>query len=111
MKRDDLKKLAELADVLLDHRLALLRQTADAKLHSERALEGLATEEKAQPQDMVGASAALASLAYARWADARRAEINLVLARQTHEWLDARESARNAFGRAEALRKLKNRAG
>jgi hypothetical protein len=46
---------------------------------------------------------------YERWAEARRAEINLTLARQTAEWIEARDAARQAFGRADALRRLSDR--
>jgi hypothetical protein len=106
MKRNELARLAELAGVLLDHRLAGLRQAAEAKAQTERALEGLAAAAKPQPDGLEGAAAALATLAYGRWADVRRAEINLVLARQTHQWLQAREAAQEAFGKSEALKKL-----
>jgi hypothetical protein len=43
---------------------------------------------------------------YQHWADLRRAEINLVLARQTVDWMEARGAAQSAFGRAEVLRQL-----
>jgi hypothetical protein len=52
---------------------------------------------------------ALAALRYAGWADARRAEINLRLARQTALWLQAQADARLAFGRADVLRRLSDR--
>ena len=49
--------------------------------------------------------------AYGRWADARRAEINQVLARQTGQWIEARDAAKIAFGKADALRRLMERLG
>jgi hypothetical protein len=55
------------------------------------------------------AAAVQAGLLYERWAEARRAEINLTLARQTAEWIEARDAARQAFGRADALRRLSDR--
>jgi len=51
------------------------------------------------------------SMRYQLWADQRRAEINLTLARQTATWLEARTEAAQAFGKSQALeglsRKLK----
>jgi hypothetical protein len=46
---------------------------------------------------------------YALWADQRRSEINLVLARQTVEWVEARQEAARAFGRNQVLQKLRER--
>lgn len=108
MKLHDLRRLGELTGVILDHRLAVLRQAADAKAQTEAALVALARPLAGQ-DDLLGASSALAALAYERWADARRAEINQQLARQTHVWLEARDAAHIAFGKAEALRRLQDR--
>ena len=106
MKVNDLSRLKDLAGLMLDNQLAHLRKTAEAKAQSEEALARLGQQTEAQAQDLEGMAAALAGLAYQRWADARRTEINLVLARQTHDWLDARAAAQAAFGKAEALRRL-----
>lgn len=97
-------KLQVLAGLLLDHRLSTLQSAARAKAQSEAALARLAQTTEAD--GLVGAAAALAGLQYQRWAEARRAEINLVLARQTRDWLDAQATAREAFGKAEALKGL-----
>lgn len=105
MTTHDIARLKSLADLMLDHRLGQLRKATEAKSHSEAALAALARP-VAEPENLAGAAGALAALAYHRWADARRAEINQVLARQTHDWMLARDDAQLAFGRAEALRRL-----
>ncbi len=105
MTGKDVQRLKELADLMLNHRLALLREAAAAKARSEAALAALA-QPASDPDGLEGAAAALASLAYQRWTDARRAEINPLLARQTHHWMEARDDAKRAFGKAEALRGL-----
>lgn len=106
MKRQNLQKLKDLAGLMLDHRLEHLRRAAEAKAQSEAALARLAIPPAPAPEGLEGASAALAGLAYQRWADARRAEINQTLARQTHHWMEARDAAQKAFGKADALRRL-----
>lgn len=109
--RTDLSRLQELANLMLDHRLALLKTATEAKSQSEAALAALGAQSPVAEGGLQGMSAALASLAYQRWADTRRAEINLVLAQQTHVWLEQRSAAQTAFGKADALGRLaeKNR--
>ena len=102
---DNVNRLKDLAAVLLDHRLATLRETQRAVLQSEAALAGL-TPPATPFGGLEGAAAELASLAYKRWADARKQEINLVLARQKHDRLVARDQAQVAFGKLTALNSL-----
>lgn len=111
MKRNDLQKLKDLTGLMLDHQLDQLRRAAEAKAQSEAALARLATTVAPADAGLEGASAALAGLAYQRWADARRAEINQTLARQTHHWMEARDAAQKAFGKADALRRLVEKQG
>ena len=105
MKHPEIMKLKALAELLLDHKLLHLRQAADAKTQSEQALVRL-SQPVAEAEGLAGATAALTNLAYQRWADQRRAEINQGLARQTHLWMEARDAAKIAFSKAEALRGL-----
>lgn len=49
------------------------------------------------------------AITYNRWADVRRSELNLVIARQTASWLEARGEAQGAFGRVQALQGLATR--
>jgi hypothetical protein len=49
------------------------------------------------------------ALSYNRWAEQRRAELNLVMARQTADWIEARSEAQMALGRVQALEGLATR--
>jgi len=92
---------------MLDHKLAALTRAAAARDESKTRLAGLSRP--LAETDLPLAAAAQAGLLYEHWAEARRAEINLTLARQTVEWIRARDAARQAFGRADALRRLSDR--
>lgn len=109
-RADELRRLTALTRLILDARLAELRRAADARAASEARLAGLG-QPAGQAAGLQGATAHLASLAYQRWADARRAEINRQLARQTAEWLEATDRARSAFGRDQVLGRLAGRDG
>ena len=102
-----LRPLVDISRLMLDHRLAALTRAAAAREESKARLAGLS--QPSAETDLPLAVAAQASLLYERWAEARRAEINLTLARQTAEWIEARDAARRAFGRADALRRLSER--
>lgn len=101
-QKQQLAKLQQIAGLMLDSRLAALQTAARAKAESEAQLSGLAGA-VAAPADISAVAAEKAALNYQRWADARRAELNLVLARQTVVWMEARDAARVAFGKTEAL--------
>lgn len=101
-QKQQLAKLGQLANLLLDSRLAVLHAAARAKQQSEAQLAGLRVP--IPVADAVSEIAgALAALQYQRWADARRAELNMLLARQTVTWLEAHDAAREAFGKKQAL--------
>lgn len=97
-----LRALERLARMKLDADLAGLRGAARARAESLAALERLAQPLPAA-EDLSPVAAGMAALSYQRWADRRRAEINTRLARQTADWMEARDRAATAFGRAEAL--------
>lgn len=101
-QKQQLAKLEQLANLQLDGRLAALQAAARAKQESEAQLAGLIAPPPpaAQISEIAGA---LAALNYQRWADARRAELNMLLARQTVTWMEARGHARTAFGKKQAL--------
>lgn len=108
-KGDALQRLGTISAVILDARLADLRRCAAEREESLAQIAGL--QKPAPPaSELEGAAAALADLAYQRWAEERRRELNRVLARQTAEWIDATEAARTAFGRNEAMKALAQRA-
>lgn len=106
-KVNDLCRLAELAQLMLDHRLGQLRTSAD-QLDQSRMQLG-AINRVAEPADLDPVMAAKVGLGYDRWADVRRAELNLVIARQTAAWLEARGEAQTAFGRVQALQGVAER--
>lgn len=101
-KATQLSKLANLAELVLDSRLSVLKAAARAKHECEAQLAGLSLMPEAQ-DDLAGVASQLASLAYQRWADVRRAELNLQLARRTVALIGARDDAREAFGKKQVL--------
>ena len=107
MSSRPLRPLVDISRLMLDHRLAALTRAAVAREESKARLAGLS--QPSAETDLPLAVAAQASLLYERWAEARRAEINLTLARQTAEWIEARDAAQRAFGRTDALRRLSDR--
>jgi hypothetical protein len=101
---DRMARLAAVADLLRDHALHDLRVAGQARADLQRKLAGLAPAPGGTDPDLADwANAVL----HQRWADARRAEINLLLARQTADWIEARGWAARATGRAEALARLR----
>ncbi|HLQ17671.1 MAG TPA: hypothetical protein VK146_01725 [Tabrizicola sp.] len=106
-KASDMARLAEVAQLMLDHRLGQLRLAA-ANLERSR-MQIAALDQTGQPADLEPVTAGKVALAYDRWADLRRAELNLVIARQTASWLEARGEAQTAFGRVQALQGLATR--
>jgi hypothetical protein len=101
-QKQQLIKLRQISTLLLDSRLSTLNAAARAKQESEAQLAGL-NEPLLGPSDLADFALEMVSLTYQRWADARRAELNMLLARQTVAWMEAREAAREAFGKKEAL--------
>ena len=106
-KAKDISRLADLAQLMLDHRLGQLRTSAD-QLDQSRMQLG-AINRDAQPSDLDPVLAIKVGLGYDRWADVRRSELNLVIARQTAAWLGAQSEARTAFGRVQALQGVATR--
>jgi hypothetical protein len=103
----DLSQLAELAQLMLDHRLGTLKSNSERLEQSRMQLSAL--NQTDEPVDLDPVTAVKVGLDYERWADVRRAELNLVIARQTAAWLEARGEAQTAFGRVQALRGLAER--
>ena len=103
----DLKRLAEVAQLMLDHRLGQLHGAA-AELERSR-MQLAAINEAGRPADLEPVTAGRVALTYDRWADQRRADLNLVIARQTVDWMEAKDEAQRAFGRVQALQGLATR--
>jgi len=100
-KSRQITHLRKLTDLLLDARLADLHAAAAARAESLDRLADL--ERPAKASDLPDIAAAEVWMRYQRWADQRRAEINLTLARQTADWIEARQAAALAFGKSQAL--------
>ena len=102
----DIKKLEHLktlSDLILNQHLAGLRACSDARNQSLQRLADLA----AKLDDQLGpVASAAAMIHYEKWADLRRSELNIALARQTVAWMEARKNAETAFGRSQVLKKL-----
>jgi hypothetical protein len=102
--RDKLARIRLLSQLVLDGKLNALERTARARQHS---LDHLAELNRPLPEtDLPAVVAGEVAMRYQNWADQRRGEINLTLARQTVEWIEAREAATRAFGRNQALNGL-----
>jgi len=100
-QRQQIDRFRALGDLLLQARLSALQAAAAARTAS---LDRLADLDRPAPAtDLPALAAAGVGLRYDRWADQRRAEINLTLARQTATWIEARQAAALAFGRSQAL--------
>ena len=98
--KDQIKRLQQIAGLQLDLRLNDLHSAARARQESLDRIAGLNVP---QARDLPPVAAAQADLLYQRWAEARRAEINHTLARQTAEWIEAQANARRAFGQTQVL--------
>ena len=102
--RSRMLQLNILSQLVLDTRLMSLRQAALAR---QQSLDLLAELDLPQPDtDLPPVKAGEVAMRYQLWADQRRSEINLTLARQTATWTEARQEAAHAFGRDQALNRL-----
>jgi len=100
-QRHDRQRLQALAQLVLDQRLMVLKQAAD---RLERSRDQLASiNAAAAPADLPPVAAGMVDVAYQRWADVRRAELNGTIARQSADLIDAKGVAGHAFGRVQAL--------
>jgi hypothetical protein len=96
--------LQQIADVMLDQRLLALRAANTARTETEMKIAAL--EVPGGWEDCSLQAAGRAELLYQAWADARRKDLNLNLARQTVAKMEAEDAARLAFARHTALQKL-----
>lgn len=103
-RQQDLDRLELLAQLRLDHQLARMRTAAMALDRSKTQLRAI--DAAPLSADLTLVSGAMVEISYQRWADLRRSELNLVIARQTADWLAEREKAKTAFGQRRALREL-----
>ena len=104
-KTKDLRRLGEVAQLMLDHQLGQLHSAA-AELERSRAQLAAINQAARPAENLAPVLAERVALTYDRWAEARRSELNLVIARQTVGWMEARSDAQAAFGRVQALQGL-----
>lgn len=104
----DLQRLLALAEMVREARRAALARAMAAREETRARLTAL---DRPGPADLDPLAAAQAALRYGRWADARRAELNLGLARQTAAWIDARGDAALATARTDVIGALRHRTG
>lgn len=107
-KARDLSRLSKVAQLTLDHRLGQLRASAAEVERSRMQLASINASARTV-DDIAPVTAERVVLSYERWADVRRSELNLVIARQTVAWMEARGEAQAAFGRVQALQGLATR--
>jgi len=101
--QNQLSRLKAISDLVRDQHLTKLQVCAAARTASLQRLDDLRVTQNGDLDPILQAQS---MVRYQHWADLRRAEINLVLARQTVDWMEARGAAQSAFGRAEVLRQL-----
>ncbi len=105
-EKEKLGRLAEIGQLLFDQKMMVLERAARAR---QASLDRLAELDRPMPAtDLPLVTAQEIALRHALWADHKRREINTMLARQTAEWLEAREEASRAFGRNQVLGRLKD---
>ena len=108
-EREKLAQLQQVSQVLLDVKLLALDRAARAR---QASLDHLAELNRpSPPTDLDPIIAGEVAVRYQNWADQRRSAINLDLARQTAEWVEARGDAALAFGRNAVIGKLRGKAG
>ncbi|MEZ5910866.1 MAG: hypothetical protein R3D84_00530 [Paracoccaceae bacterium] len=107
-ERAAMARLADLAQMLSDAQMVRLRKSAEAREEAERALARLDSlaDPPADSGAFMGASMEQAGFRFQLWADRRRAEVNTLLARRKAQYLQDRDGAARAFGRAMAVSRL-----
>lgn len=106
-EKEKLGQLRHLSQLMLDLRLMTLERAAQARAES---FAHLAELNRPEPQtDLNPVTAGEVGMRYQLWADQRRSAINLLLARQTVDWTEARKDAAEAFGRNSVIGKLQDR--
>ncbi|WP_370224049.1 hypothetical protein [Pararhodobacter marinus] len=113
-KLEALQRLAALSAMKRDAELAKLAAVAQSRNRLKTALSALKTTEAPLTAEDEGGSvdpAMLAArLAHRRWIETRHSRLNQQLAATTADWLRQRPAASRAFGRAEVLETLRDRA-
>lgn len=105
-RKMQLHRLCQIAELMRDRDLAALRRATEACAETRALIDGL---EAPAAEGLGPVAAALAGQSYQLWAGRRRAELNLLLARQTADVLQCHQKAAQGFGKAEVLARLVRR--
>jgi len=104
-------RLTRMTGLALDVSLSRLKSASRARDSLERQLASLDADRRAVSENVDSAATrAGADLLWHRWADSRRADLNMALARAHAEENRARRAAARAFGRDQALAEVLARA-
>ncbi|MHC0051971.1 hypothetical protein [Actibacterium sp. D379-3] len=113
MRREDRERLAAMAQLTamaLDAALMRSRQASAARRGIKAQIDALDADRRRMAQSVEDpATRAGADLLWLRWAEARRAALNKSLARSLVAEEEARRVAIRAFGRDQALGKVRER--
>lgn len=102
-----LDRLAAVAAALRERDLAALRAAGAAREATRARITAIDPAVDVPADDP---AAQVNAQHYRLWAEARRRELNMTLARQTAEWLTCRDAAMRSFGRAAALDRISGKA-
>lgn len=100
--------LARIADLLRDQKLEALRAATARVAATEALIAGLAVQAAA---DLPALAEAKAALRYEGWAERRRRELAAILRAEQTELRKRQADAAQAFGRAQVIGRLRDRAG
>ena len=101
---EKLRRLGQISALLNDAKMQSLHRAAKARQDSLDRLAALDAPQNTV--DLAALAAEEVALRYAVWADQRRSEINMGLARQTAAWHRAQQQAALAFGRDQVVQGL-----
>lgn len=102
-KNEKIAALAHLAEIMKQSELGQLSRVAAARAETQAQLRILGDSRLIFPDD---ATTAIVAEHHELWCVQRRATLNQQLARQTAEFMDARQQATEAFGRSMVLSRL-----
>jgi hypothetical protein len=100
-----LEGLARIADLVLDQRLQALQRAQQARNATREKIQAL--DQPWEMDEHALQASVRAAFLYQTWADLRRKDLNLVLAKQTVVVLETEADARLSFSRHAALEQLR----
>ena len=104
MRRPSLDRLVAVAGAMRDRDLAALRAAGKAREETRALISAIDPAAAASDDDP---AAQVNALRYRLWAEGRRRDLNIALARQTADWLNCRAAAAQSFGKAAVLEAMR----